>query len=154
MLALPFAAEACWVTNKFDQLQELLDRYADKITGDFNVGIGTALVALREGNGRRFSDILGSLRGATAQSLRRSNTMSLQACHDAMLKLHVLIEVELISGMPSRSEMEKSSLIASLNQRLNVIGAFVSDKQYLLGIRRAVMQLTRQVHNTMIIDLD
>ena len=60
-----------------------------------------------------------------------------------MLKMHVLTEVELISGVLPDPNMERQALISSLNQRLDVVGAFLSDKQYILGIRRAIMQLSK-----------
>jgi serine/threonine-protein kinase ATR len=36
-------------------------------------------------------------------------------------------------------------VIENLDRRLDIIGAYTSDKQYLLGLRRATMSLSRYV---------
>ena len=143
IMALPFAAEASWVTGKWDHLKSYLEKFSETASGDFNIRIGTALVALYEGHGDRFLEILHVLRQNIASSLTKTNTVSLQACHDAMLRLHVVTEIELLSGLARGPAPDKPTLMASLNQRLDVMGAFLSDKQYLLGVRRAAMQLSR-----------
>ena len=142
-LSLPFAAESSWMTNRWNHLKSCLENFSGHVSGDFNVGIGTALIALYEGNGDHFSEILHGLRQSTAKNLTKANTMSLQACHDTMLRLHAITEVELLSGLAPGPRPEKSTLMSSMERRLNVIGAFLSDKQFLLGLRRAAMQLSR-----------
>lgn len=144
-IALPFAAEAAWVTGKWDKLAKLLSHTTDTVARDFNVGIGSAMLALKDNDSVRFTNILHGLRQSTAGSLTPTTTASLQACHDAMLKLHVLAEVEAMSGARFIQENGRPMSMGTLNQRLNVLGAFLSDKQYLLGIRRAVMQLSGYV---------
>lgn len=144
-IALPFAAEAAWVTGKWDKLARLLTHGADTVAGDFNVSMGSAMLALKEGDNVRFTKILHELRQSTAGSLTATTTASIQACHDAMLKFHVLAEVEAISRVGSAQKKSRPMSMGILNQRLNVLGAFLSDKQYLLGIRRAVMQLSGYV---------
>jgi serine/threonine-protein kinase ATR len=41
------------------------------------------------------------------------------------------------------SETEHRKLLSLLDNRLNMIGAYSNDKQYLLGVRRAAMMLTK-----------
>jgi len=142
-MALPFVAEAAWVTGKWNHLKIHLEKYQDAALGDFNVGVGRALLALEDDDGERFLDALHILRQDTAKSLTKSNTISLQTCHDAMLKLHAIAEIELLSGQAPGSMPDKPTMMSTLNQRLGVMGAFLSDKQYLLGIRRAAMQLSK-----------
>lgn len=110
--------------------------------GDFNVGIGRALLALSEDNIKQCSIILDQLRRNTARGLSATNTTSLQGCHDSLLKFHALAEIEMIGGAGDMDKKKKSSLVALMDQRLDVLGPFVSDKQYLLGLRRAAMQLS------------
>ena len=62
-----------------------------------------------------------------------------------MLQFHVLTEIETISGTRNKENVDNISLLKSLNQRLNVLGAFLSDKQYILGLRRATMQVSKWV---------
>lgn len=60
-----------------------------------------------------------------------------------MLKFHVLTELEMIAGTAKDASTERTNILESLSRRLEVIGAYLNDKQYLLGIRRAAMQLSR-----------
>ena len=149
-LSLPFATEASWVTGKWDKLEKFLCNYPGPSDGDFNVGIGKALLALSQNHVDRFTVVLDKLRHDTARSLSTSSTTSLQACHDAMLRFHVITEVEAISGVQDTDKVEISTLMMSLNRRLNVLGVYLSDKQYLLGLRRAAMQLSKYVRRAVV----
>ena len=141
-LALPFAVEASWVTGKWEKLRTYLSSTSDSAEADFNVELGRALLALSEDRVEEFSRLLDRLRQNTARGLSVTNTTSLQGCHEFLLRFHVLTEIEMISGIHGRLIGDKSSLLASLGQRLDVLGPFHSDKQYLLGLRRATMQLS------------
>lgn len=146
-LSLPYAAEASWVTGKWDKLKDYISEYPAK-DYNFNVGVGQALLALGNEQSELFCSILEKLRTLTAQGLSSTNTASLQECHESMLKFHVLGEIEAISGasgIENLDQSDKPGIIRSLNQRLDVLGPFFSDKQYILGLRRATMHLSRQV---------
>lgn len=143
VLCLPFAAESSWVTGNWIKLRKYINSYSGSTVGNFNIGIGSVLLALLDGHDDVFLEKLEALRRNLAKSLSTTNTITLQACHDVMLRLHVLTEVELISGVGFAKEIDRSTLITILGQRLSVLGAFLPDKQYLLGLRRAAMQLTR-----------
>lgn len=131
------------MTGKWDKLRQYLTPAVEESGGDFNVRIGVALLALSQGDIDKFSDTLNSLRHITAKSLSATNTTSLQACHEAMLRFHAITEVESISGVRAADRDDRASLLSSLDKRLDILGAFVSDKQFLLGLRRATMQLSR-----------
>lgn len=129
---------------------------ADQESGDnFNIRIGQALLALyqQQGDPDRFTVIIGSIRKDIAFSLSAPMTASLAASHDAMLKLHVLTELEMIAGTKNENMVDRSQVIPSLNRRLEVIGAYLNDKQYLLGIRRAAMKLCRLACSSLLIDI-
>ena len=111
--------------------------------GDFNVGVGKALLALSEDNLSHVSEILDQLRRSTARGLSAANTTSLQGCHDSLLKFHVLTEIEIIGSVRDMDKDKKANLASLMDQRLDVLGHFMSNKQYLLGIRRAAMQLSK-----------
>ena len=81
----------------------------------------------------------------TAKSLSPTSTASLQECRESMLRFHVLSEIESLSGLGRQGDTEKATVLGSLKQRLEVLGPFVSDKQYILGLRRAIMQLSKYV---------
>lgn len=113
------------------------------MTGNFNIGIGRALLALARNEKETFTQIVGDVRRRTARSLSATNTASLQACHNVLLRLHALTEIEAIGDARKHDgSLDKSALAVSLDQRLDLLGAFNSDKQFLLGIRRAVMRLS------------
>ena len=141
---LPFAAEAAWSTGKWEQLERILASSPDRSSSavDFNVGLGRALLALRRHNSVEFRKVVESLRDSVSKSLTPTSTMSLHASHDQLVKLHVLYEVEAISGVVECPPARRETILDNLERRLDVLGAYTSDKQYLLGIRRAVMQLS------------
>ncbi|KAJ5731044.1 uncharacterized protein N7483_005552 [Penicillium malachiteum] len=147
---LPFAVEASWITGRWSKLKGYLELCAEQGTGDFNVGIGSALHSLRERlenndsevqqDPGAFAKVIDELRLNVAKSLTANSIASLQSCHDDMLRLHALADVEAIAnagaGNPSYPDLP-----AALKRRLDVLGGYIADKQYLLGIRRAAMEL-------------
>merc|ERR1712000_282200 len=54
------------------------------------------------------------------------------------MRLHVLSEVQLIASSPAE---DRTAVLENLRGRLDILGSNVADKQYLLGVRRAVMSL-------------
>ncbi|KAE8133779.1 hypothetical protein BDV38DRAFT_274097 [Aspergillus pseudotamarii] len=140
---VPFAIEASWITGKWEKLRSYLQLCSQQGTGDFNIGVGLALDAIRQGSNDRFGDIICGLRLSVAKSLNANSVASLQSCHDSILRLHALAEIESIAGLDLRSEKDTLPKIrASLSRRLDILGGHISDKQYLLGLRRAIMELT------------
>jgi serine/threonine-protein kinase ATR len=140
---LPFAAEASWATGRWDTLQNYLSLVPEENSGDFNIGIGRALLALHRKDGETFARTIRSLREQIASSLSPSTTSSLSVCHDTILKFHVLTELEMIAGTNGAKDIPRQPVLESLSRRLEPIGSYLNDKQYLLGIRRAAMQLSR-----------
>ncbi|KAL4915148.1 hypothetical protein BDW62DRAFT_203876 [Aspergillus aurantiobrunneus] len=141
---LSFAVEASWMTGKWDKMHSYLKLCERKTTADFNIGIGLAFDAFRRSDRQQFSEIIDGLRLSVAKSLTANSVTSLQSCHDSMLKLHALAEIESVAlaGDAYESPYSRSVLLNSLDRRLDVLGGYLSDKQYLLGLRRAAMELT------------
>ncbi|KAL0265042.1 serine/threonine-protein kinase M1 [Diplodia seriata] len=137
---LSLAAEASWVTGKWRVLGDLLST-APAGLQEFNVGVGDALLSLRQKDAKGFVAKINDLRESVARGLSPSTTASLQACHDPMLKLHVLYEIEAISG-GTESSLSRTDLLKNLDRRLDFLGAYTAEKQYVLGLRRAAMQLS------------
>lgn len=141
---VPYAVEASWATGRWQTLQKYLGAYnAGNHLEIFNLGIGSALLALADGKLDQFKEFVQEIRDKTASSMSYSATVSLQSCHDVMLKCHVLTDLELIAGKAPQDNGDQQEIQTLLNRRLEVVGAYVSDKQYLLGIRRAAMELMR-----------
>ena len=141
---VPYAVEASWATGRWQTLQKYLGSYnAGNHLEVFNLGIGSALLSLKQGKPDQFKDYMRELRDKAASSMSYSATVSLQSCHDAMLKCHVITDLELIADNSNSDNRDQQEIQTLLNRRLEVLGAYVSDKQYLLGIRRAAMELMR-----------
>jgi serine/threonine-protein kinase ATR len=47
-----------------------------------------------------------------------------------------------VSDFGSAQKDARSEVRDALNRRLDILGGHISDKQYLLGLRRAMMELT------------
>ncbi|OBT63761.1 hypothetical protein VE03_06954 [Pseudogymnoascus sp. 23342-1-I1] len=139
---LPFATEASWATSRWNMLEKYVAKAPVEIAGDFNVNIGRVLLAFRDRDFNVFDAAIKSLREHIASSLSADTTSSLGSCHDSMLRLHVLTELDMIAHS-SDDASQRQQVLFSLDRRLEVVGAYLNDKQYLLSLRRAAMQLSR-----------
>ncbi|KFY60649.1 hypothetical protein V496_05277 [Pseudogymnoascus sp. VKM F-4515 (FW-2607)] len=139
---LPFATEASWATSRWNMLEKYVAKAPVEIAGDFNVNIGRILLAFRDRDFNVFDAAIKSLREHIASSLSADTTSSLGSCHDSMLRLHVLTELDMIAHS-SDDASQRQQVLFSLDRRLEVVGAYLNDKQYLLSLRRAAMQLSR-----------
>jgi serine/threonine-protein kinase ATR len=141
---LPFAVEAAWATRRWEALQKFSRQFHGNIMEDFNISIAAVFESLHKTQGAEITTgIIRNIREKIASSMTFSATSSLEACHDLLLKCHVLTDLEIISDVNEDSPQDTLSL---LDRRLEVLGAYVNDKQYLLGIRRAAMELMRYAH--------
>lgn len=125
--------------SRWDKLEGYLELCVKQGTEEFNVGIGSALDALRNNQVGVFTGKINELRLNVARSLTVNSAASLQSCHDSMLRLHALSEVESIAT--AESNKSHSGLLGALDRRLDVMGGYLTDKQYILGLRRATMEL-------------
>lgn len=141
---LAFATEASWLTGKWSALEKYTSMDTELTGENFNVNIGLALLDLRKNNMETFRSKLSSLRAQITRSMSGASTSSFSACHDDMLKLHVLTELEMIAETDVKPGINsaRTKFHESLDRRLEVIGSYLNDKQYLLGIRRAAMQVS------------
>jgi serine/threonine-protein kinase ATR len=135
---LPYAVESAWVSGRWDRLISYVG-LANKQSGNFDIGIARLLLSVLDKDRNLFDSLLEEVYRNTAGSLSMNSIGSLQTSHDTMLKLHVLTDLRQISDA---REEDKSEVLVSLQSRLNVLGSYVGDKQYLLGVRRAAMQIT------------
>ncbi|KJZ74837.1 hypothetical protein HIM_05746 [Hirsutella minnesotensis 3608] len=141
---MPFAVEAAWVTGRWESLNTFTNRFQGDVVQDFNVAVAALFDSLhRKCEPQVFSRTIRSIREKIASEMTASATASLQSAHDLLLKCHVLTDLELIVHSRNDDEEERKRTMGLLSGRLEVIGAYFSDKQYLLGIRRAAMELTR-----------
>ncbi|KAF5985926.1 uvsb pi-3 kinase [Fusarium coicis] len=141
---MPYAVEAAWVTGRWESLTKFAQRFRGDPIEDFNISIATLFEKLRaKDKAKELIKIMKDIRVKISSSMNAASTSSLQACHDLLLKSHVLTDVEIIIGTKAGDEVARQTTAALLERRLEIIGAYMNDKQYLLGIRRATMELTR-----------
>ncbi|GJC97112.1 pephosphatidylinositol 3 [Colletotrichum higginsianum] len=142
---VPYAVEAAWATRRWDSLSKYTSRFHGSPLEDFNVSVAKLFNTLQQrgASSDTFPQLLQSMRAKIASAMTHSATSSLQACHDLRLRCHVLTDLEIIAGAPPSEGEAHQEVLTMLNRRLEVLGAYVSDKQYLLGIRRAAMELSR-----------
>ncbi|KAF9765646.1 hypothetical protein IL306_002066 [Fusarium sp. DS 682] len=141
---MPYAVEAAWVTGRWESLTKFTARFRGDPIEDFNISIATLFEKLRaKDKPEELTKTMKDIRVKISSSMNAASTSSLQACHDLLLKSHVLTDVEIIIGTKAGDEVARQKTAALLERRLEVIGAYMNDKQYLLGIRRAAMELSR-----------
>lgn len=143
---MPFVLEASWATGRWQIMEKYLRSFTEgDVTDIFNLGIADALLCLKEGDGERLEQLLQAMRDKVAGSMTFSATTSFRTCHDVMLKCHVLADLEMIANAEPVEGEGHEPLMKALERRLEVLGAYVGDKQYVLGVRRAAMELMRYV---------
>ncbi|KAG6067261.1 hypothetical protein E4U32_004269 [Claviceps aff. humidiphila group G2b] len=139
---IPFAVEAAWTTNRWDSLAKFLVRYQGDIFQDFNMSLASLFNSLhRKNSPDTFEKIVRGMQDKIASSMTASVTVSLHAAHDLLLKCHLLTDLEAI--VSSDGERDRQRTMTLLDGRLEMIGGRFGDKQYLLGVRRAAMELSR-----------
>ena len=146
---LPCAVESAWTTSRWDKLRDYLQLSEGSGADEFNMKIGTVLLSLHQQSYGMPGEHLASreeihaafenLRLDLGKSLTSTSTSSLQACRDTMLKLHVLHDLEAIINI--ENEQDRGRVLSCINRRLDVLGGYPSDKQYILGVTRAAIQL-------------
>ncbi|KAH8154219.1 uncharacterized protein LAJ45_01987 [Morchella importuna] len=139
---LEFAIEASWISGKWDVLDKYLMRSEGSIESSYEIKIGSALSALRKQDTDTFAKEIARARENVVSRLSESLTGSLRQCHDSMVKLHSLSEIEEISLTLQQGTFDKASFSANLERRLDVMGTYSNHKQYILALRRAVFQLS------------
>lgn len=142
---VPFAVEAAWATGRWERLAKYLDlaKSSDAAFVDFDVAIGDVFRDLQRGQVNNLLPAINSIRERIAASMGLAETASLQACHDIMLRCHVLADLELVISAQASEGQENRKLMSTLERRLSVLGSHVEDKQYLLSIQRAAIELRR-----------
>jgi serine/threonine-protein kinase ATR len=139
---LGFAVEAAWISGKWDVLDNYLERSNEHTESLYELRIGRALSALRGQDAEAFAKVIASAREDVVNGLTESSVGSLGQCHDSMVKLHSLSELEEISFAIRQEDFDREVLASNLQRRLDLMGTYSKDKQYLLALRRAAFQLS------------
>lgn len=143
---MPFAVEAAWVTGRWESLAKFTSRFQGSIIQDFNMSVAALFDSLHRNSGpEAFTKMIRDMREKISSSMTASATSSLNAAHELLLKSHVLTDLEVIVGANAGREDERRKTMSLLDERLELVGGRFNDKQYILGIRRAAMELSRCV---------
>lgn len=111
---------------------------------DFNIGIGTILLNIGDKNELGAAEQIQKLRATVIKHLSAVNASSLQSCHNTLLRLQALQEVNMLSRSAlTHPDLDQGRTSDMLDKRLAVLGSYMPDKQYILGIRRAVLLARR-----------
>ncbi|PWW75517.1 hypothetical protein C7212DRAFT_358109 [Tuber magnatum] len=139
---LRYAVEAAWISGKWDVLERNLAKSNEHTENLYELRVGNALRALRRRDSRTFAEAISLARGCVLSGLTESFTGSLRQCHESMVKLHALSELEEISTALVSKDLGKDVLASNLRRRLDVLGTYSKDKQHLLALRRAAFVLS------------
>jgi serine/threonine-protein kinase ATR len=74
--------------------------------------------------------------------MTESVTGSIRQCHHFLVQLHALSELQSVSEVLHERNVDITALTKTLESRLNLMGTYSVDKQYILSVRRAVLQLS------------
>ncbi|KAI1121226.1 phosphatidylinositol 3 [Nemania abortiva] len=140
---VPYAVEAAWATGRWEAMQNFVNKYQGDPLGEFNTSIAQALLYLQSKSTQGFFQVIKAMRDRIGSSLTSSATASLQVCHEPILRAHVLADLELIAGISNDGDQHPQDILKLLGRRLEVLGSYVNDKQYILSVRRAAMELLR-----------
>ncbi len=132
----PYAVEAAWCTFRWDELSLVL---ASIHPEDFSSHLGQILLTISQNDHSKAQKLMDDLYKSTAAEFTPNAITSLQNCHDTLLRLQAIEDVRIICRWSPSDD--STSYINTLEKRLDVLGSNVHDKQYLLGIRRAVIHL-------------
>ncbi|KAI1864693.1 hypothetical protein JX265_008417 [Neoarthrinium moseri] len=146
---VPYAVEASWATGRWTTMHKFISKYQGDLSENFNVSLAQALLHLQKGNKKDFMEDLTMMRDRISSSMTFTATSSLQTSHEAMLKCHVLSDLELVAGINNDGSEHPQETLKSLDRRLEVLGSYVNDKQYILSIRRAAMESMRSRFNNL-----
>jgi serine/threonine-protein kinase ATR len=135
---IALAVEASFMNADFASLRTYVTNDAIEPDQSPDVGVAKILLSAHDKDREPLIDDIRRLRGHITKGLSLGATSSLQNCHDELSQLHVLYEIE---ALVSADETNRLPLLQCLDRRLAAVGSYSQQKQYILGIRRAVMGL-------------
>lgn len=145
---LSIGVEASWLASDFNKLRQWLNRIPanSSVINSFEVNIGRALLALEGEDYVKFRILINKAQKNISTVLESSQISSVIQIYDTIVRLHGLADFESIasidkdrmtnngSGIITHREMSKK-----LNDRLDILGSYYPQKQYLLAFRRMAM---------------
>lgn len=142
---LPYAVEASWIAGNWKSLEKYLsvaDAQENPVRG-YDISLGRALHALQVQDMEEVYDHLATAREEIMGMMTETATGSVRQCHDLLVKLHGLTELQEIAETLGRGAGRPETVLKNYMQnRLDVMGSYSKDKQYILALRRAVFMFS------------
>ena len=135
---LPSAIEACCMTNDSASLTRHLKATPETMTDDYNVGIGHIIDANNMSDPDALMRHVKSIRKTITTSMTAASGSSLNGCHTELRRLHILSEIEMLKDGWHETPESMTTTFENFEKRLSAVGSYISDKQSILGIRRAM----------------
>ncbi|KAK5125692.1 hypothetical protein LTR85_011966 [Meristemomyces frigidus] len=139
------ATEAQWMTGDVAGLITRIASVQPSGAPSFDIGVGRLLAATAAKDDHSLSAQLSTLRISIARSMTETGTSSLQACHGELRQLHALYEIEAINGSGAQ---QNAQFFGTSSKRLAALGSYTADKQYMVGLRRAIMSARDDKYET------
>jgi serine/threonine-protein kinase ATR len=137
---LPSAVEACYMTGDLASLSRQLRVTSESMADDVNIGIGHAIEANNLRNPDRLMQYVTSMRKTITTGMSAASGSSLHGCHTELRRLHILSEIEALNHGTVATQQSMATLFETFEKRLGAVGSYISDKQSILGIRRAMFK--------------
>jgi serine/threonine-protein kinase ATR len=137
---LPSAIEACYMTGDSASLTRHLKITPESMADDFNVGIGYAIQSNNLTDPDSLMERVTSMRKSITTGMSAANGSSLHGCHAELRRLHILSEIEMLKDGTKETQKSMARIFERFEKRLSAVGSYISDKQSILGIRRAMFK--------------
>lgn len=129
--------EVSWLSSDWDKLQSWLTK--GNKDDYYETHIGNALMAVKGSDGNKLRECINKARQGVAKDISAINITSLAQCHDDLIKLHALTDLE---DVVIRKRGQNS-----LDTRLQVVGSDYTARRHLLALQRSAIMLTTNDKN-------
>lgn len=147
---LSVGIETSWLAGDFKKMETLLSQvqHESKIDFSFEVNIARALISLQNSDFQEFGNRIEMARRGVSENLASSPVSSLYQCHESLVRLHGLADLELIGDLSScfsQGGVDHRTMSTGFNRRLELVGSNYEAKCYLLALRRSAVLSTKYV---------
>lgn len=131
-------AEIAWQFEKWDILEKYLSLTDSKL---FHIGLGKALLFLKNKKYFDYYNCILELRTQLAMSLGASNIDSTWQCYDILFKLHMLFELEYVYDSFKSDICDIRSVTDIFDQRLRLMTSSFEHRRCVLSLRRILLDI-------------
>ncbi|GAM91485.1 hypothetical protein ANO11243_095360 [Dothideomycetidae sp. 11243] len=117
---LSFVMDGALTINDLKQVSDGLRFYTTSTSGsNFSVSLGSIVTSIDDGKTDDAAKVIMDLRSTISRSLTAANSASLAACHNQMLQLHILYEVDQLQRLHGADpgQLELTDMYLTLDKR-------------------------------------